>query len=86
MTPDHPIAAGLPKTFQLPQTEMYAEPFHVPEPDVVVLEEQWASGDWFRRGMAWAVGGGKVFYFRPGHETYPVFKENAVRWVAPKPA
>lgn len=94
LKPDHPIAAGLPKAFELPQTEMYAEPFHVPEPDEVVLEERWASGDWFRSGMVWKIGGGKVFYFRPGHETYPVFKEkpvlrlleNAVRWAAPKPA
>lgn len=93
LKPDHPITQGLPKTFELPKTEMYAEPFHVPEPDEVVLEERWASGDWFRSGMVWKIGGGKVFYFRPGHETYPVFKEkpvlqlleNAIRWLAPKP-
>ena len=92
LKPDHPIAKGLPGTFELPQTEMYAESFHVPEPDEVVLEERWASGEWFRSGMVWNLGKGKVFYFRPGHETYAVFKEkpvlqlleNAVRWLAPK--
>jgi len=71
---------------------MYAEPFHVPEPDEVVLEERWASGNWFRSGMVWNLGKGRVFYFRPRHETYAVFKEklvlqileNAVRWLASK--
>jgi trehalose utilization protein len=91
LKPDHPITKGLPATFELPKTEMYAEPFHVPDPDEVVLEERWATGEWFRSGMVWKVGGGRVFYFRPGHETFPVFKEkpvlqlleNAVRWLAP---
>ncbi len=90
LKPDHPIVAGVPPVFELPQTEMYSEPFHVPEPDEVVLEERWATGEWFRSGMVWNIGKGKVFYFRPGHETYPVFKdktvlqilENAVRWLA----
>jgi trehalose utilization protein len=91
LKPDHPICKGLPERFELPKTEMYAEPFHVPEPDEVVLEERWATGEWFRSGMVWNLGKGKVFYFRPGHETFPVFKEkpvlqlleNAVRWLAP---
>ena len=89
---DHPIAKGLPEKFELPKTEMYSEPFHVPEPDEVILEERWASGEWFRSGMIWNIGKGRVFYFRPGHETYAVFKEkpvlqlleNTVRWLAPK--
>ncbi len=92
LKPDHPICKGLPEKFELPKTEMYAEPFHVPEPDEVLLEERWATGEWFRSGMVWTLGKGRVFYFRPGHETFPVFKEkpvlqlleNAVRWLAPK--
>ena len=86
---DHPIAEGLPKTFQIVQTEMYNEPFHVPDPDEVIFEEVWAGGERFRSGMVWNIGQGKVFYFRPGHETYPVFKQqevmtviaNACRWL-----
>jgi trehalose utilization protein len=86
---DHPIAKGLPKTISLKQSEMYDEPFHVPEPDAVILEERWESGEHFRSGMVWTVGKGKVFYLRPGHETYPIFKdaniikvlENACRWL-----
>lgn len=88
----HPIVKGLPERFDLPQTEMYCETFHVPEPDEVILEERWATGEWFRSGCLWNIGKGKVFYLRPGHETYPVYKnqnmlrlvENAVRFLAPQ--
>jgi len=90
LLPQHPIAAGLPAQWDIPHTEMYGEPFHVPVPDEVVFEEKWEKGEHFRSGCVWRVGKGRVFYFRPGHETYPVFKqaeplhvvENAVRWLA----
>ncbi len=89
LLPAHPIARGLPEKWDIPQTEMYSEPFHVPEPDAVIFEERWDRGEHFRSGMLWRVGKGRVFYFRPGHETYPVYKqaeplrvlENAVRWM-----
>jgi trehalose utilization protein len=89
LLPRHPIAAGLPQRWDIPQTEMYGEPFHVPAPDEVVFEERWDKGEHFRSGCVWKVGKGRVFYFRPGHETYPIFKqaeplrvvENAVRWL-----
>lgn len=94
LKPGHPITRGLPATFAIAQTEMYDEPFHVPPPDEVVLEERWATGEWFRSGSVWRVGRGRVFYFRPGHETYPVFfnphvlnvVENAVRWLGQEAA
>ncbi|MEM9481395.1 MAG: ThuA domain-containing protein [Verrucomicrobiota bacterium] len=87
--PGHPIAKDLPKTFEIPMTEMYNEPFHIPEPDEVVFEEHWEQGEHFRSGLVWEVGEGTVFYFRPGHEQYPVFKQremirilaNACRWM-----
>jgi trehalose utilization protein len=90
LLPEHPIAAGLPARWDVAQTEMYDEPFHVPVPDAVVFEERWDKGEHFRSGCVWRVGNGRVFYFRPGHETFPVFKqgeplrviENAVRWLA----
>jgi trehalose utilization protein len=75
LKPDHPLVKDVPREFVLPHTEMYAEPFHVPEPDLVLLEERWASGDWFRSGCLWELGKGKVFYLRPGHETFAVYKE-----------
>jgi hypothetical protein len=89
LLPGHPIAAGLPARWDMPQTEMYGEPFHVPPPDEVVFEETWDRGERFRSGCVWRVGRGRVFYYRPGHETYPIFLqaeplqvlENAVRWL-----
>ena len=92
LLPDHPIAAGLPLKWDVKQTEMYDEPFHVPKPDAVVFEERWDKGEHFRSGCVWQVGKGRVLYFRPGHETFPVFKQaeplrvvaNAARWLAPE--
>lgn len=86
---DHPIAAGIPEKWDVPQTEMYDEPFWVPAPDEVVFEEKWDGGEHFRSGCVWNIGKGKLFYFRPGHEIYPVYKqevplkviENAVAWL-----
>lgn len=92
LLPEHPIAKGLPAKFDVPNTEMYNEPFHVPTPDAVVFEEKWDKGERFRSGMVWNVGKGRVFYFRPGHETYRVYHEalplqvlvNAARWMGGK--
>ncbi|HTI73119.1 MAG TPA: ThuA domain-containing protein [Candidatus Limnocylindria bacterium] len=89
LLPGHPIARGLPKEFTLSQTEMYCEPFHAPAPDAVIFEERWEAGEWFRSGSLWNLGKGRVFYFRPGHETYPIYQnpnvlmiiDNAVRWL-----
>lgn len=85
----HPIMKGVPATFDIPQTEMYADPFHIPKPDATLIEEKWDAGETFHSGCVWNVGKGKVFYFRPGHETYPILNqgevqtivENAVRWL-----
>lgn len=89
LLPDHPIAQGLPAAWDIAHTEMYNEPFHVPVPDAVIFEEKWDKGEHFRSGMLWQVGKGRVFYFRPGHEIYGVYKqaeplkvlENAARWM-----
>jgi len=89
LQPTHSIADYIPHTFTLPQTEMYAEPFHVPEPNMVIFEERWESGHWFRSGCTWELGKGDIFYFRPGHETYDIFQqaiplkiiENAINWM-----
>jgi trehalose utilization protein len=75
LMPEHPIAKGLPEKWEVGHTEMYNEPFHVPAPDALIFEERFEGGEYFRSGMLWNVGQGKVFYFRPGHETYPVYKE-----------
>lgn len=92
LKPHHPIAEGVPAQFDIPQTEVYGGPFHVPKPDAVIFEEHWDNGESFTSGCAWKVGKGKVFYFRPGHETYPIYKQeipvrivvNAVKWEGKK--
>lgn len=92
LMPEHPIAKGVPANFDVPQTEVYGGPFHVPKPDVTIFEEKWDSGHSFPSGCAWTVGKGKVFYFRPGHETYPIYTQevplkivvNAIHWEAGK--
>jgi trehalose utilization protein len=89
LKPDHPIAKGLPAQWTIPADEAYLEPFHVPSPDEVIFQETWDAGGWFRSGMVWNLGKGKIFYFRPGHETYKVYFEpaplqvieNAVLWM-----
>ncbi len=45
LLPQHPIATGLPEQWDIPQTEMVDEPFHVPAPDAVVVEERWDKGE-----------------------------------------
>jgi trehalose utilization protein len=87
---DHPLARGLPAAWDVAHTEMYGGPFHVPKPDAVVFSERWDKGETFPyAGATWQVGKGRVCYFRPGHETFPVYLqaepllvvENAVRWL-----
>jgi trehalose utilization protein len=92
LLPDHPIAKGIPAGFDIPQTEVYAGPFHVPKPDAIIFEERWNDKESFTSGCAWQVGKGRVFYFRPGHETYAIYNEeiplkiveNAIHWVHAK--
>jgi len=50
------------------------------------------GGEVFRSGCCFERGHGRIFYFRPGHETYPIYHNpqiqkvmaNAVRWAAPR--
>ncbi|MCL6520709.1 MAG: ThuA domain-containing protein [Armatimonadetes bacterium] len=87
----HPIAEGLGEYFELPQEEMYGERFDIPQPDELVFISWFQGGEVFRSGCCWHRGRGKVFYFRPGHESYPTYRdanvlkviENAVRWASP---
>ena len=77
----HPIAKGLPDHFELENEEMYGEPFGVPEPMETVFVSWFQGGEVFRSGLTWRRGAGKVFYFRPGHETYPTYHDANVRQV-----
>jgi trehalose utilization protein len=77
----HPIAAGLPEHFTLEHEEMYGEPFGVPEPAETVFVSWFQGGEVFRSGLTWRRGAGRVFYFRPGHETYPTYHDANVKRV-----
>ncbi|MAM10341.1 MAG: trehalose utilization protein ThuA [Rhizobiaceae bacterium] len=77
----HPIARGLPDHFELENEEMYGEPFGVPEPLETVFISWFQGGEVFRSGLTYKRGAGNVFYFRPGHETYPTFYDDNVRRV-----
>lgn len=76
--PSHPIAEGLEPYFDVPQSEMYGEPFDIPTPDEVVFLSWYAGGEVFRSGCTYRRGRGKIFYFSPGHETFPIYRNPAV--------
>ena len=88
VNPYHPITEGLGNYIELPGEEMYGEYFDIPEPDALLFISWFEGGEVFRSGAVWHRGKGKVFYFRPGHESYPVYHnpeimkviENAVYW------
>lgn len=79
--PGHPIVEGLDEFFELPQTEMYGEQFGIPAPDELLMVSWFEGGEVFRSACTWRRGKGKVFYFRPGHETYPIYFDANVRQV-----
>lgn len=89
--PSHPITEGLGEYFELEKEEMYGEHFDIPAPDQLVMVSWFEGGEVFRSGCTYQRGNGKVFYFRPGHETYPTYYNkdvqkvivNAVRWASP---
>ena len=79
--PNHPITAGLPQSFELESEEMYGEPFGIPEPMETVLIGWFQGGEVFRSGVTYRRGAGRVFYFQPGHETYPTYHDPNIRQV-----
>ena len=88
--PSHPIADGLGESFVVEPEEMYGEPFDIPAPDRLVLVGWFQGGEVFRSGCCYGRGRGRIFYFQPGHETYPTYFNpdvrrviaNAVGWAA----
>ena len=89
--PSHPIAKNIGRYIRLEHEETYSEPFSIPEPDKLVFIGNYEGGEVFRAGCCYRRGYGKIFYFQPGHETYPTFynKEiltvikNAICWAPP---
>jgi trehalose utilization protein len=91
VAPAHPIAAGVPQPIVIDAQEMYGEPFDIPAPDELVFISSFAGGEVFRGGCCFRRGAGRIFYFSPGDQDYPVYHHpdvqrvlaNAVRWAAP---
>ena len=91
VNPAHPIAQGVGEQIYLEHEEMYGEPFDIPQPDELVFVGWFSSGYVFRSGCCWTRGRGRVFYFQPGHEEYPIYRNpeiqkiitNAVHWASP---
>ena len=89
--PAHPITRGIDRYFEIPEEETYGEPFVIPNPDKVLLIGNYSGGEVFRSGVLYERGNGKVFYFQPGHEVYPIYAmppvqciiKNAVRFLCP---
>jgi trehalose utilization protein len=90
--PGHPIAAGIGDYIELEQSEMYGEPFGIPTPEALVFVSWFQGGEVFRGGCTWTRGSGRIFYFSPGHEAYPIYHHpeiqtvisNAVNWARPQ--
>jgi len=94
IAPRHPIAEGVPQPIQIPGQEMYGEFFDIPEPDELVFISSFSGGEVFRSGITYRRGYGRVFYFSPGDEVFPVYHHpdvqrviaNGVRWARPERA
>jgi trehalose utilization protein len=93
VAPGHPITEGIGEYLELEREEMYGEHFDIPQPETLVFVSWFTGGEVFRSGCCYTRGAGKVFYFRPGHETLPTYHNpevqrvifNGVRWAAPVP-
>jgi trehalose utilization protein len=91
VNPSHPIADGIGEYIELAEEEMYGEYFDIPQPDDLIFVSWFTGGEVFRSGCCYQRGRGKIFYFRPGHESYPTYHNpeirrviaNGVRWAAP---
>lgn len=91
LDPSHPITQGIGEYIELEKEEMYGEHFDIPAPDELLFMSWFEGGEVFRSGCTYRRGNGKIFYFRPGHETYPTYHHpdiqqvisNAVEWVKP---
>ena len=91
--PGHAISQGIDaEQFTIEHEEMYGEPFGIPNPDELIFLSWFQGGEVFRSGATWKRGAGKIFYFRPGHESYPTYHipvvqrilKNAVKWARPE--
>jgi trehalose utilization protein len=91
VNPSHPIAEGVESPIVIPEQEMYGEFFDIPTPDDLVFISSFEGGEVFRSGVTFTRGRGRIFYFSPGDQEYPVYHQpeirkvlsNGVKWAAP---
>lgn len=92
INPGHPITKGIDRFIELESSECYGEPFGIPAPDEQVFISWFEGGEVFRSGNCWFRGSGRIFYFSPGHESYPIYHHplvqrviyNAIVWAQPQ--
>ena len=92
VNPSHPITAGVPQPIMINDHEMYGEFFDIPAPEELIFISTFSGGEVFRSGCCWRRGKGKVFYFSPGDQEYPIYHQpeikqvlaNAVLWAQPE--
>jgi trehalose utilization protein len=90
--PTHPIAQGVPSPIVIDRQEMYGEFFDIPVPDELVFVSSFSGGEVFRSGCTFRRGAGRIVYFSPGDQDYPIYSHpdvrrvlaNAVAWCAPR--
>jgi trehalose utilization protein len=93
VSPAHPITRSLPQPMVIPEHEMYGEYFDIPAPEELIFISSFSGGEVFRSGCCWRRGKGKIFYFSPGDQAYPIYLHpdirrvlaNAVEWARPEP-
>jgi trehalose utilization protein len=81
VNPGHPIAAGVPQPIVIPHQEMYGEFFDIPPPDEVVFISSFEGGEVFRSGCCFNRGAGRVVYFGPGDQEFPVYHQPEIQRV-----
>ena len=93
VNPGHKIVEGIGENIILEHEETYGEHFIIPEPDETVFISWFTGGEVFRSGICYRRGKGKIFYFRPGHESFGTYHnpqvqqvlKNAARWAYTPP-
>jgi len=91
LEPNHPIAQGVPEYIDIPESEMYGEVFQIPTPDELIFLSWYNGGEVFRSGCTFKRGNGRIFFFSPGHESFPIYNMpaiqkiivNGIKWAAP---
>ncbi|WP_210478969.1 ThuA domain-containing protein [Naasia sp. SYSU D00948] len=81
VAPAHPIAEGIESPIVIPEQEMYGELFDIPAPDELIFISSFEGGEVFRSGVTFTRGRGRIFYFSPGDQEYPVYNHPTVRRV-----